>query len=250
VIVNTTKAKLEAGETVFGIFDRYRDATLAEFIALGGWDFLVFDAEHGALDPADVADLSRAAEVRGATPMARVTTNESSTILRFLDSGVHGVHVPWVSSAEEAERVVQAVKYGPRGRRGLAGNRSGDWSANAASTTAANEQTLVVVQVETAEAVDRIDELTEVEGVDVVFLGPSDLSHSLGHPGDLGHPEVRAAMERVAAAVVPSAKTLGVFTGSVEAATEWRDRGARYLTTGLEQILRQSIRAFLEAARG
>lgn len=250
MIVNTTKAKLEAGETVFGIFDRYHDATLAEFIALGGWDFLVFDAEHGTLDPAGVADLSRAAEVRGATPMARVTTNESSSILRFLDSGVHGVHVPWVNSAEEAERAVQAVKYGPRGRRGLAGNRSGDWSANEASTTAANEQTLVVVQVETAEAVDRIDELIEVDGVDVLFLGPSDLSHSLGHPGDVGHPEVRAAMERVAAAVVPSAKTLGVFTGGVEAATEWRDRGARYLTTGLEQMLRSPIRAFLEAVRG
>ena len=109
-----------------------------------------------AAPAAAVADLSRAAEVRRATPMARVTTNEASTILRFLDSGVHGVHVPWVNSAEEAERAVQAVKYGPRGRRGLAGNRGGDWAANAESTAAANEETLVVVQVETAEAVDRI----------------------------------------------------------------------------------------------
>ena len=78
MISNTTKAKLRAGETVVGVFCRYRDATLAEFVALGGWDFLVFDAEHGALDPAAVADLSRAAELRGATPMARVTTNDPS----------------------------------------------------------------------------------------------------------------------------------------------------------------------------
>lgn len=249
MIVNTTKAKLRAGESVVGAFVRYPDATLTEFVALGGWDFLVFDAEHGVLDPAAVADLSRAAEVRGATPMARVTTNDPSTILRFLDAGAHGVHVPWVNSPEEAERAVRAVKYGPRGIRGLAGNRSGDWVANADSTAAANDETLVVIQVETAEAVSRIDELVRVDGVDVLFLGPTDLSHSLGRPGDAGHPDVRAAMERVAAAVVPSPKILGVFAGGVDAAAEWRERGARYLTTGLEQMLRPAMGTFLEAVR-
>jgi 4-hydroxy-2-oxoheptanedioate aldolase len=249
VIVNSTKAKLRAGEPVYGTFYRYHDATLAEFIALGGWDFLVYDGEHGTLDPASVADLSRAAEVRGVTPMARATTNEPSTILRFLDSGVHGVHVPWVNSPEEAERAVQAVKYGPRGRRGLAGNRSGDWTANAMSTNAANEETLVVVQVETAEAVERIDELVEIDGIDVLFLGPTDLSHSLGHPGGAAHPVVRAAMDRVADAVVPSEKALGVFTGSVGAVTEWRARGARYFTTSLESMLRPAMREFLEGVR-
>jgi 4-hydroxy-2-oxoheptanedioate aldolase len=181
--------------------------------------------------------------------MARATTNEPSTILRFLDSGVHGVHVPWVNSPEEAERAVQAVKYGPRGRRGLAGNRSGDWTANAMSTNAANEETLVVVQVETAEAVERIDELVEIDGIDVLFLGPTDLSHSLGHPGGAAHPVVRAAMDRVADAVVPSEKALGVFTRSVGAVTEWRARGARYFTTSLESMLRPAMREFLEGVR-
>ena len=100
MIVNTTKAKLEAGETVFGIFDRYHDATLAEFIALGGWDFLVFDAEHGTLDPAGVADLSRAAEVRGATPMARVTTNESMP----MGASVSAIRVMRIGLSAESTR--------------------------------------------------------------------------------------------------------------------------------------------------
>jgi 4-hydroxy-2-oxoheptanedioate aldolase len=144
---------------------------------------------------------------------------------------------------------VRAVKYGPRGIRGLAGNRSSDWVANAGSTAAANDETLVVIQVETAEAVSRIDDLVRVDGVDVLFLGPTDLSHSLGHPGDGDHPDVRAAMERVASAVVPSPKTLGVFTGGIDAAAEWRERGARYLTTGIEPMLRPAMRTFLEAVR-
>jgi 4-hydroxy-2-oxoheptanedioate aldolase len=248
MIANTTKTKLNAGSSVYGAFVRYHDATLAEFIALAGWDFLVFDAEHSTLQPADVADLARAAELRGVTPLARVTTNEPSTILRFLDAGAHGVHVPWVNTAAEAEQVVRSVKYGPRGVRGLAGNRGADWLANAETAAAANRETLVVVQIETAHAVERIDEFITIQDIDVLFLGPSDLSHSLGFPGEPGHPTVRAAMEQVAAAVAGSSKTLGVFVGSPEGVADWQSLGARYFATGIEGLLRPAMREFLQAA--
>jgi 4-hydroxy-2-oxoheptanedioate aldolase len=249
MIANTTKAALANGETVVGCFLRYPDATLAEFAALAGWDFLVFDGEHGPVQASDAADLSRAAQLRGVTPLARVPANDPPTILRFLDAGMLGVHVPNVRSVEEAERAVRAVKYGPRGIRGLAGNRLSDWRADATTTEDANRETMVVVQVETAEAVAAIDDLVAVDGIDVLFIGPTDLSQALGVPGRPGHPRMLEAMDRIAEAVVPSPITLGMFAADPAAVRAWRERGARYFATGLEPLLRPAMRTYLDAIR-
>ena len=250
---NTTKAKLAAGETVFGCFLRHPEPTLAEFIAMQGWDFMVFDAEHGPLQPGHVEGLCRAAELRGVTPITRVTTNQAHIILRFLDAGSHGVHVPWVNSVTEVEQAVQAVKYQPRGTRGLAGSRAADWVLNesiGSYTERANRETMVVVHIETAEAVSAVDGYVAVDGVDVLFIGPTDLSHSLGRPGETDHPEVEAAMQRVIDAVVPSDKVLGVYAGSAASAADWVSKGARYITTGSDGLLRDGMQAFLSTVRG
>lgn len=252
VIENHAKHRLGAGETIVGCFLRYSNATLAEFIALGGWDFLVLDAEHGTLVPRDLEDLSRACELHGVTPVVRVTTNDPSTILRFLDAGAYGMHVPWIDSAAAAEAAVQAAKYQPRGSRGLAATRSASFAMQEPIgdyVRQSNEETLVVVQVETAEGVANVEELVEVDGVDVVFIGPTDLAHSLGHVGDPSHPEVQAAMDRIAEVVTASDKALGIFVGSPADALVWRERGARYLTTGLEPLLSGGMRNYLETVR-
>jgi len=252
VINNNTKRRLAAGETVVGCFLRYPVGTLAEFMALGGWDFLVFDAEHGALQPRDLEDLSRACELHEVTPIVRVTANEPSTILRFLDAGAHGMHVPWVDSAAAAEAAVQAAKYEPRGSRGLAATRSAGFGMQAPIgdyVRQSNLETLVVVQVESAEGVANVEELVAVDGVDVIFIGPTDLSHSLGHVGNPSHPEVQAAMERIAEVVIASDKDLGIFVGTPTDAVAWRDRGARYLLTGLEPLLLGSTKNYLETVR-
>jgi len=249
---NATKARLLAGETVFGCFVRYAEPAFTEFTAMQGWDFLVFDGEHGTLQPRDIEGLCRAAELRGVTPLARVTTNEAHVLLRFLDTGLHGVQVPWVNSAAEAERAVRSVKYEPLGRRGLAGSRASDWGMEesiADYTQRANRETLVVVQVETQAAVDAIEDLVAVDGIDVLFIGPTDLSHSLGHPGDLSHPDVVAAMDRVADTVLAADKALGIFVGSAAAARTWRDRGARYITTGTDGFLRNGMQDYLTQVR-
>jgi 4-hydroxy-2-oxoheptanedioate aldolase len=247
-----TKEKLKAGGTVFGCFLRYPLGTLAELTALGGWDFIVLDAEHGSLQPADVEDLARACELHGVTPLVRVTANDHPTILRFLDAGAHGIHIPWVNSGAEAEDAVQAAKYQPRGNRGLAATRAarfGMVEPIADYTRRANEQTLIVVQVETAAAVARIDEYLDIPDVDVIFIGPSDLSHSLGRVGNAGHPDVRAAMERVAASVTESDKALGIFVTNPADAVAWAERGARYIATGFESIFRQAMGRFLKEVR-
>jgi 4-hydroxy-2-oxoheptanedioate aldolase len=253
MLENRTKARLAAGEAAFGCFVRTAEPQLIEYVGMLGWDFLVFDAEHGSLQPREVEDLCRAVEPRGTTPIVRVTTNDAPTILRFLDTGAHGVHVPWVNSAAEVERAVRAVKYAPRGTRGLAGSRASEWGLRepiGQYVQRANRETLVVIQVETQDAVDAIDDYLKVDGVDVLFLGPTDLSQSLGHPGDLGHPDVLAALDRVADAVIGSGVTLGIYAGSVDMTKAWLDRGARYFTTSLEPFLRDGMRAHLQQVRG
>ena len=253
MLINATKAKLAAGQPVFGCFVRYAEPSLAEYVAMLGWDFLVFDGEHGMLQPGDVEDLCRALELRDVTPIARVTTNQPHIILRFLDSGIHGVHVPWVNTPSAVEQAVRSVKYGPRGERGLAGTRASEWGLREpldAYVERANRETMVIVHIETHEAVDAIEEYVAIDGVDVLFLGPTDLSQSMGHPGRTDHPDVVAAMERVAEVVAPSDKVLGIYAGTAAMTEAWLARGARYFTTGLEMFLRDGMTAHLERVRG
>lgn len=249
---NHTKSRLAAGDTVLGCFFRWAEPTLAEYVALQGFDFLVFDGEHGSLQPHDVEGLSRASELRGVTPIVRATSNEPSTILRYLDTGAHGVHVPWVNTPEAVEAAVRAVKYHPRGDRGLAGSRASDFGLTESLreyTARANRETMVIIHIETNTAVEHVEEYVEIDDVDVLFIGPTDLSHSLGHPGDPSHPDVARAMDHVAGVVVPSSKVLGIHAGSGEMAQRWRDKGARYITTGMEGFLRDGMTRYLAGLR-
>ncbi len=253
LVENTTKRKLQQGEAVYGCFFRPAAPTLAEFVALQGWDFLVLDGEHGSLEARDIEDLARACELNGVTPIARVTTNEPPTILRYLDAGAHGIHVPWVNTAADVEKAVTAAKYGPRGQRGFAGSRQGGWGNTeslADFTVRANRETMVVIHIETVQAAAAVEEYTAVEDVDVLFIGPADLSHSLGHPGNVSHPDVQRVMEQVAEVVVASDKTLGIFAGSPAFAAEWYERGARYFTAGFEGLIKQGMQTYLSAVRG
>jgi 4-hydroxy-2-oxoheptanedioate aldolase len=250
---NTTKAKLKAGETVIGCFVRYPHAGLVELLGYHGWDFLVFDGEHGTLEPRECEHMVRAAELRGVTPLVRVTTNQPPIILRLLDTGAQGAHVPWVNSAKEVEAAVQSVKYHPRGVRGLAGVRAAGFAQAtplAEYIQHANSETLVVIHIETASAVAQISEIAAVDGVDVIFIGPTDLSHSLGVTGEVQHPKVQTAINQVVDAVAKAKPALGIMIGSAETASQWRDRGALYLAMSLEALLRSATKEFLQTVRG
>lgn len=249
MIENATKMRLREGELVIGCFVRSPDANLAEYVSTGGWDFLVFDGEHGWVAPGHMANLARACERRGVTPIVRVPSRDPGIVLRCLDAGAAGLHFPWINSEEEARSAISAAMYAPRGIRGLAGNRSTDWSVTREATAHVNEATLVVVQIETREAVDKIEELCSVDGIDVLFIGPSDLSQSLGVSGELNHPLVVDAVDRVAAAVRESDKVLGLFASTPEAAAWGLGLGARYLATGIEALLGRAMVSFIEHLR-
>ena len=249
---NQTKAKLKAGETVYGSFVRSPDASLIEVLGYLGWDFLVFDSEHGTLEPRDCENMVRAAELRNVTSLVRVTTNTAPTILRLMDTGVQGVHVPWVNTAAEAQRAVRSVKYHPLGSRGLAGVRAADFAQVGSFgdyVQAANSETMVVLQIESPEAIDALPAIVKMGEVDAIFIGPTDLSHSLGLPGQLQHATVQSTIQKIVDIVAPSQVALGIMVGNAQAAREWKDRGARYIVTTLEAMMAPAIRDYLKAVR-
>lgn len=249
---NRAKQKLKDGGVVFGSMVRTTDASLIEFYALQGWDFLTFDAEHGTLDPARCEDLVRVAELRGVTPLVRVTTNQPPIILRYMDTGAQGLHVPWVNTGEQAEQAVRSVKYHPRGIRGLAGVRAATYLQTMKYdeyVQKANAETLIIIQIETAEAIANLDDILKVPDIDVIFIGRTDLSHSLGLPGQLNHPAVTDAVDRIVRAVEQSSAALGIMVATAGEALEWRARGARYIINSVEAVLGPACRTYLNTVR-
>ncbi|MBO0719963.1 MAG: siderophore biosynthesis protein SbnG [Blastocatellia bacterium] len=250
---NKTKAKLIAGETVFGCFYRYPEPGIVEVLSYQDWDFVLFDAEHGTLEPRDCENLARAAELHDVTTLVRVTTNQPHVILRYLDSGIQGAQIPLINSQAEAEAAVRAVKYHPRGMRGLAGVRADDYAQRQPFkdyVVQANNETMVIAQVETGAGAAQIDEIIQVPDIDVIFIGQTDLSHSLGVPGDAAHPLMQDALGRIVGAVTKSDKPLGVLVSNAQAAQAWRERGAKYILIGLESLLSAACRDYLQQARG
>jgi len=253
MITNIVRNKLQTENTVFGPFITSPDPQLAEFIALLGWDFIVFDAEHSSLTPLDIQNFSRACELRSVTPLVRTPGHEAHMVNRYLDAGAHGVMFPMISSGIEAHEAVQAVKYPPIGNRGLAAPRASDFLLNGSGDeyiVHANKETLIIAQVETKEAVDALDEILLIDEIDIVFLGPTDLSTDLGLCEQLEHPKVKGLIEHVSKSVVESGKVFGTFAPTFERARYVRDElGARFIVTDLETHIADGCRIFLDNIR-
>lgn len=251
---NKTKAKLKAGETVFGCFVRYPEATLAEMLGYYGWDYLIFDGEHSTITPRDCENLVRACELQDVTPVVRVTTNQAPTILRFMDTGIQAAMVPMINSPEEAEAAVRAIKYHPRGNRGLAGVRPANFGQVQPFnfkdyTVQANAETMVIAQIETAQAVEALPEIVKIPDIDVIFVGPTDLSQSLGFPGEVNHPKVQETFDRIIEIVNASDKALGTLVPNIGVSLQWQARGARFMMITMEAILGPACRSYLREAR-
>lgn len=246
------KERLQRGETVYGSFLSLASADSAEIMALAGFDFLVLDAEHGPWSTETVLDLVRACDARSVPSVVRVPDDTPSTILRSLDIGPTGVQVPQVGSAEAAEEIVRSAYYHPKGKRGLAMPRAADYGAMGVHSyfQKTTEHTLFVAQCESQEGLDELERVAAVPDVDVIFLGPFDLSHSLGIPGEVDHPKIRDAEKRVVEACEKNEKAAGIFTTGGEAARRRAEEGFRYLTISMDSLLlRSAATRELEAAR-
>ena len=238
---NTTKAKMSAGEVVFGaIINEYSPGTVELFGAIG-YDFVFLDCEHGPMSVDQVENMVRAAEVFGITPIARIPDHADATILRFLDRGVQGIIVPHVNNRQEAEAVARAARYYPEGHRGAGGGRPHDYGVGVTrdeSTSWVNAQTLVIPMIEEVEAVKNLDEILTVPGVDVLHVAPGDLGQSMGNPGQA---EVRRVMDGVVPRIRAAGKLVGVGGNSpsdVARVVDLIKLGANFVTVGASGFMR------------
>ncbi len=241
------KAKIQSGQPVFGVSVMFPSPQVVEMVGALGFDWVLIDCEHGTIDMESVEAMAMAAEVNGITPIARPPSKAPDAILRVLDRGAMGVQVPHVNTAADARAVVEAVKYHPLGKRGLAaGTRPANYGIGltaAEYVEQVNRETLVCVQLEEAEALHNIDAILEVEGIDVFFVGPSDLSQSMGYPGRTGAPEVQAAIRKAFATIVAAGKVPG-SAGNNAAIAGYLDQGCRYVYTHIPRLLKAGTAAF------
>ena len=250
---NRMKRKLLAGEPAFGVSVMIPSPHIVDIVGRLGFDWVLIDCEHGSISVESVELMVMAAETAGVTPIARPPVNSFEAIGQLMDRGVMGVQVPHVNTAEDAQRAVEAVKYHPLGERGLAaGVRSAGYGYGMSMSEYAehaNNETLVCVQLEEAEAVKNVDEIVQVEGVDVFFVGPSDLSQSLGYPGNPDTPEVREAMETVFATIAAAGKVSG-SAGNADATRRYLNQSVTYLYTHLTSLLSTATTSFLDEVTG
>lgn len=233
---NPLKQKLQQGETVFGTFMNCSYPALMEICGLAGFDFAVIDLEHSPLDPLTAEDLCRAADCTGLSPVIRVRKNDGPQIQRALDIGSAGVQVPQVETKAEAEQAVKSAKYSPLGVRGLSFNtRAGLYTAAGTGIThQMNDASLVVLQVEGERGIKNLDEIITVPDIDVIFLGPYDLSQSLGIPGQVQDIRVLDLMTTAGEKIRNAGKAAGTFADRPETAKQWISLGVQYIGIGVD----------------
>jgi 4-hydroxy-2-oxoheptanedioate aldolase len=243
------KAKLKRDEPVLVTSMRLLDPSIYELASLMGFDGIWLDLEHHSVSVNISATLMRAARVGTADMMPRIAKGEFMRMGRLLEAGAQGIMYPRCDSAAEAREVVTWSKFAPLGRRGFdGGNADMPYCAMPMDQyiREANEQTFVVVQIEDPLALEHVEEIAEVEGVDVLFFGPGDFSVLSGIPGEFDHPNITSAIRRIARSAERAGKCWGMPTGSTERTRELLDMGARFLAHGADIVI---VKEGLDAIR-
>jgi 4-hydroxy-2-oxoheptanedioate aldolase len=250
---NTVKEMLKNKQPVLGCIINGPWPALVEMIGLAGFHFVFIDAEHNPLSVRDCEELVRAAEVRHIIPFIRTPENNPKTILRYLDIGAMGIIIPEVNNRREAEAAVQAAKYAPLGNRGLATTRCADFGYGGSKEqylADANNETMVIALIESKEGVDNAEEILSVEGADAFMIGTSDLSMSLGVPGQVGHPLVLAAYEKVLNLGLKMGKPIGVIVRDGESPKKYFEQGIGFAYTNINSLIKSAAKDFISKGLG
>ena len=230
---NTVKRKLKTGQATVGAWVGIGHPEVAEIVAQMGFDWLVFDTEHAPLTIETVQKLIQAMKGGDAVPLVRVAWNDPVLIKLALDIGAYGLIIPWVNSKEEALKAVRACRYPPQGIRGVGPRRASRYGLEFNDYLAqAEEEILVVVQIETQAAVEHIDEILSVEGVDAFFIGPADLSASLGYLGKWDTPPVLRTIDKLLDVGKRKGVPAGIFAMGLNHARECLERGFQFVALG------------------
>lgn len=234
---NRLRNKLRNKEITLGPFCKLNDPAIFEIAGLAGFDYAIIDMEHGPVSYENAQNLIRACELAGISPVVRVPKNEEHYILRALDIGAHGVQVPEINTRKQAEKLAEASRYYPEGKRGVCRFvRAAEYSRmpKADYFKHANENVVVIAHLEGEEGLNNLDEILRVEGIDVLFIGPYDLSQSLGIPGQVNHPLLVEKMTAIVDKARAKGKTVGTFVESAAGARTWSERGVTYLSYSVD----------------
>jgi 4-hydroxy-2-oxoheptanedioate aldolase len=247
----TFAQRLRDRDLLIGTFAGLGSPVVANLLAIAGLDWVLFDLEHGAGDEGLLQSQMLAAEADGAAAVARTETFERIRIGRVLDLGARGVMLPRVDSAAQAAEAMAHLRYPPDGDRGVAGaNRARRFGLRTDPFAAANGEIAGIVQIESAQAVAEVDAIAAVPGVDALFVGPNDLSHSLGVPGDLDAPVFRDAVQRVLAAAREHGRAAGILAPTPERARAFIAEGFTLVALGNDAtLLAGAVRDALAVAR-
>ena len=224
---------------MIGIFSKTIDSNLVEAIGQSGLDFMIFDQEHGTVDTSTIQNHVRASKVSNMMSVIRVCSNEPYYISKALDSGVDAVQIPNISNVEEAKKAIKAANFYPNGMRGVCCYvKSADFGFKEKTSyfSDANKKQ-IILQVEGKEGMDSIDEILKLDGFDILFIGPYDLSQALGFPGQVDHPKVVEAINLLANKVKESGKTLGTFADSMEKVVSYKKQGFGYIAYSVDLYL-------------
>ncbi|WBU59930.1 HpcH/HpaI aldolase family protein [Paracoccus albus] len=232
---NLFKQRLLAGETQLGLWMSLASPVAAEALSLLGFDWLLFDTEHAPVEIAQLQSLLQAAATGTASCAARPAWNDKVLIKRVLDVGAQTVLVPFVQNAEEAAGAVAATRYPPEGIRGVAGGtRASRYGTQPDYLQTANAEICTIVQVETRAALDEIEAIAAVDGVDGIFIGPSDLSASLGYLGNPSARDVQEQLAQTAKRIIAAGKAPGILATNMADAKRYCEMGYRFVACGVD----------------
>ena len=246
------RERLRKGETLIGCFLGLGSSITSEIIGLAGFDWGLIDLEHGAGFESDVLHQLHALEHTDAAAVIRVESLERQRFHRVLDLGAHGIMVPRVDTQEDARKAVAAMRYQPDGIRGIAKmNRACDFGSGFAGYFAsAHTRLLTVLQIETKESLGNLDAIAGTDGVDVLFVGPTDLSQSLGVMGESSHPRFLEAVKATSEAAGRYGKAAGILASGPEEARRYWDLGYRFIASNSDGgLLNSAARSLVESLR-
>ena len=231
-IVLKFREKIKNNEFVYGIFTKSQDPMFVEIQGISEYDFVILDSEHGPYSVSQQQNNIRAALLRGLLPIVRVSELSENMIGKALDIGALGVQVPQIENAKQAKKAVKYARFYPYGERGVCRFVSAaDYSAKDRNEYfKSSKDLLVILQLEGVQAISNLDEILEVEGIDIIFIGPYDLSQSLGVPGDIKNPKVLNAMINIVEKAKEKNIVVGTFTDDYEMVTKWKNMGVQYIS--------------------
>ncbi|MBK5354400.1 4-hydroxy-2-oxoheptanedioate aldolase [Pseudomonas sp. TH41] len=234
--INTFKLRLQSGEAQIGLWLGLADAYCAELAANAGFDWLLIDGEHAPNDLRAMLSQLQAVAPYPSHPVIRPVIGDTALIKQVLDIGVQTLLVPMVESANQARELVRAIHYPPNGVRGVGSAlaRASRWNSIPGYLDKSDEQMCLLVQIENREGLANLDAIASVEGVDGVFIGPADLSASMGYRGNPGHPKVQAAIEDAIARIQKAGKAAGILSADQKLAKRYIELGAAFVAVGVD----------------